>query len=98
MRGGATACRLRVAHVWCCAARAAGNGPAPTYVSTTTAVRALALQAPPSDRRYRAALATAIEPCGASFRRLIAAALTSESRLLRAAVVRVLARAAGGLG
>ncbi|PRW45038.1 G-patch domain-containing [Chlorella sorokiniana] len=52
-------------------------------------------QAPPSDRRYRAALATAIEPCGASFRRLIAAALTSESRLLRAAVVRVLARAAG---
>jgi hypothetical protein len=54
-------------------------------------------QAPPSDRKYRAALATAIEPCGASFRRLISAALTSESRLLRAAVVRVLARA-GGLG
>ena len=54
-----------------------------------------AAQAPPTDRRYRAALATAIEPCGASFRRLIAAALTTESRLLRAAVVRVLARAAG---
>lgn len=52
-------------------------------------------QVPPTDRRYRAALATAIEPCGASFRRLVAAALTSESRLLRSAVVRVLARAAG---
>lgn len=55
-------------------------------------------QAPPSDRKYRAALATAIEPCRASFRHLIAAALTSESRLLRAAVVRVLARASGGVG
>lgn len=55
-------------------------------------------QAPPTDRRYRAALATAIEPCGASFRRLISAALATESRMLRAAVVRVLARAAGELG
>ena len=53
------------------------------------------VQAPPADRKYRASLATTIEPCGASFRRLIAAALTSESRLLRAAVVRVLARASG---
>jgi hypothetical protein len=53
------------------------------------------VQPPPTDRKYRAALATAIEPCSASFRRLVSAALTSESRLLRAAVVRVLARAAG---
>ncbi|KAL4436605.1 hypothetical protein ABPG75_003744 [Micractinium tetrahymenae] len=59
------------------------------------AVGRKATQAPPTDRRYRAALATAIEPCGASFRRLISAALTTESRMLRAAVVRVLAHAAG---
>ena len=39
-----------------------------------------------------------IEPCGVPFRRLIAAAITSESRLLRAAIVRVCAKAAGEAG
>lgn len=52
-------------------------------------------QPPPPQRAYRKALAKSIEPCGVPFRRLIASAITSESRLLRAGVVRVCARAAG---
>ena len=54
------------------------------------------MQAPPTDRKYRATLAKAIEACTQGFQQLVVAAVATESRLLRAAVVRVMARAAGG--
>jgi len=43
----------------------------------------------------RAGLARSFETCTAQFRRLLAAAVGSESRVLRAALVRLCARAGG---
>ncbi|KAK9829627.1 hypothetical protein WJX72_006957 [[Myrmecia] bisecta] len=50
---------------------------------------------PPSHMRYRAALARSFEPSAARFRRMISAAAASDSRIFRAALVRLCARAAG---
>ena len=49
----------------------------------------------PAVRKYRAALAKAIEGQADAFRALLAAGVTTESRLFRAVAVRLIARAVG---
>lgn len=56
---------------------------------------------PPTHRPYRIALCNALEPVLASFKSAVAMAVQSESRVMRAVLVRLCARAAGlggGLG
>jgi hypothetical protein len=50
---------------------------------------------PPAHMRYRAGLARSFEPSAAALRHLLATAAASESILLRAALVRLCARASG---
>lgn len=50
---------------------------------------------PPAHMRYRAALARSFEPSAGALRHLLATAVASESVLLRAALVRLCARASG---
>ncbi|GMH39587.1 hypothetical protein BSKO_07485 [Bryopsis sp. KO-2023] len=50
---------------------------------------------PPSNIKMRATLARSLEPCASQFRHLIEFALGSENLLVRCAVVRMCARAAG---
>lgn len=51
---------------------------------------------PPTHRPYRIALCNALEPVLASFKSAVAMAVQSESRVMRAVLVRLCARAAGG--
>ena len=51
---------------------------------------------PPTHRPYRIALCNALEPVLGSFKSAVAMAVQSESRVMRAVLVRLCARAAGG--
>ena len=67
----------------------------PEWPPPGAARRGGAPHAPPTAMRLRAALARSFEPSAAEFRRLVAAGVASESTMLRAALVRLAARAAG---
>jgi len=67
----------------------------PEWPPAGAARRGAAPHAPPAAVRLRAALARSFEPSAADFARLVAAGVASESALLRAALVRLAARAAG---
>jgi hypothetical protein len=67
----------------------------PEWPPAGAARRGAAPHAPPAAVRLRAALARSFEPSAADFARLVAAGVASESTLLRAALVRLAARAAG---